>query len=123
MKGRFIAAAAALAVLSGFAGATQVREATAADTFYVIIDGPSTVQVNDECGFYAEVGGGTAPYTYSWSINGGTGYVLQGEPYTYVASTSGTQYTLAVTVTDANNQQAFGQALVRTSSMAGPCYM
>lgn len=80
------------------------------------ISGPSVVGNYTTCTFTSSVSGGTAPYTYSWTMVGATnGYLsLSGTSNPSVSATGyyygswgGTGYAyLVLTVTDANGLQA-----------------
>jgi hypothetical protein len=88
----------------------QVQSLTAS------ISGPSAVGDWTTCTFTSSVSGGTAPYTYSWSIVGATGgYLGLGSTSGSSVSATGHYYGggsgtgsvyLVVTITDANGLTA-----------------
>jgi hypothetical protein len=76
----------------------------------VAIDGPNPVPAHRYCTWDAMASGGTAPYAYSWTVNGnpaGDG------SETLSITTPGSAFTIGVTATDANNLQAITSLSVR----------
>jgi hypothetical protein len=88
----------------------------------------SSVRAGHVCSYFAGVASGASPYTYSWSSSSNwvhdTGYT-DNEPWTWTGhSTSGTSFTIYLTVTDANGVSASTSLLVPISSTApNPCYI
>jgi hypothetical protein len=93
------------------------------------ISGPGSVGNWTTCTFTSSVSGGTAPYTYSWSIAGATGGYLGFNGSTSGSSVSATGHYygggsgtgsvyLIVTITDANglNATPYKQVLIPSSS-------
>jgi hypothetical protein len=92
------------------------------------ISGPGSVGDWTTCTFTSSVSGGTAPYTYSWSIVGATGGYLGFNGSTTSSSVSATGHYyggggtgsvyLIVSITDANglNATPYKQVLIPSSS-------
>lgn len=91
--------------------------AAARATLSVSISGGTDIQPNTQCYWWANVSGGTPPYTYSWS--GGT--ALSGTNAVEYSAQSASSFTVSVEVTDAANQRASEGSYVTVSSSAGPC--
>ena len=90
----------------------------------VSLNGPSTVQLGYPCEWYAQVSGGAAPFTWSWSqSDGGTGYVNQRTATleSYVTSSNWDRWTLYVTITDAWGRKASASKTINASWMAPEC--
>ncbi|HEX2094941.1 MAG TPA: hypothetical protein VHG28_21250 [Longimicrobiaceae bacterium] len=88
------------------------------------IVGQSTVQLGYPCEWYAQVHNGTAPFTWSWSqSDGGSGYVNQRTTTleSYVTSSNWDQWTLSVTVTDAQGRTASASKTINASWTATYC--
>jgi hypothetical protein len=68
----------------------------------VSIGGPSPVRKFDTCDWIAYVSGGTAPYSYSWSVGSAAGTPTDDYWEGYLI---GSEATFSVTVTDANGVQ------------------
>jgi hypothetical protein len=83
----------------------------------VSISGGTDIQPNTQCYWWANVNGGTPPYSYQWS--GGT--ALSGTTSLEYSAQSSSSFTVRVTVTDAANQQADEFQYVIVDSSAGPC--
>ena len=64
----------------------------------LVIQGPTHVTRWEQCSFVAVPSGGTAPYSYAWTVQNGSGTADENvwTGYTYTSS-----MTLTVTVTDA----------------------
>jgi hypothetical protein len=112
------------AVVDGITGSKSVK--VQPDIFF---DAPvnNSVRPGAICSWFAGVNSGTAPYTYSWSSSSNwahnTGYT-DGEPNAWTGhSTSGTSFTISVTVTDANGVSASISKSVPISSTAPFCYI
>lgn len=76
----------------------------------IAIDGPGTVESGEICSFFANVIAGTAPYTYNWSSSSNWTHDwgwTDNEPGTWTGhSTSGSSFTIYLTVTDASGQSS-----------------
>jgi Bacterial Ig-like domain (group 2) len=105
------------AVVQGIPGSTSVTVLAA--SLSVSISGPSSVQPNRQCEWYASVTGGTAPYTYSWSQSTGSGSGF--DDYYYGSSSN--SFTLTVTVTDAAGQSKTASKWVSVSTKAYACLL
>jgi PKD repeat protein len=64
---------------------------------------PSSPHAGDNISFIASASGGIQPYNYSWSFGDST--TGSGSPVSHIYQSDGS-YTVALTVTDANNQTA-----------------
>ncbi|MBE0640908.1 MAG: choice-of-anchor J domain-containing protein, partial [Bacteroidales bacterium] len=74
----------------------------------------TTVCTNNLTQLYAEVSGGTPPYTYSWDHGTTLSNSSVADPFSFANTT----LTYTVTVTDAEGCQAFGQVTITTTSQA-----
>lgn len=83
----------------------------------VTIGGPSKVKPNTTCMWWANVTGGTAPFTYAWYRNG---YPVGEGSYVYV-STGATNFTLALTVQDRYEQTGSASKSITVKSSAMNC--
>lgn len=129
---------AAIAVLSGppsggvpFA-AYQLKATNASDvssnsnTVYfqrpaaiaVTIEGQFGVKPYEGCYWTANVSGGSGSYTYQWSVNGGGSFPNSPQVYYH---NSGSNFTLAVTVTDGVSMPGSDQKSVSVSSANPTC--
>jgi hypothetical protein len=94
----------------------------------IYIDGPGSVRSGHVCSFFGEVTAGTAPYSYSWSNSSNwthdTGWT-DGEPATWTGhSTSGSSFSITLTVTDASGISSTVSKSVSISSTApSPCFI
>jgi hypothetical protein len=77
----------------------------------LVIQGPSAVTRWEECTFRAVASGGTAPYTYAWSVQNGQGTA---DGVFWTGFTWTTTMTLTVTATD-----ALGATRTFTKNVAG----
>lgn len=113
------------AVVDGITGSRSVK--VQPDIFF---DTPvnDPVRAGHICSYFAGVAAGTAPYTYSWSSSSNwvhdSGYT-DDEPWTWTGhSTSGSSFTIYLTVTDANGVSASISRTVTISSSAPAfCYI
>lgn len=112
------------AVVEGVTGSTSVK--VEPDIFF---DSPvnSTVRPGAVCSYFAGVSAGASPYSYSWSSSNNwvhdTGYT-DGEPDAWTGhSTSGSSFTIYLTVTDANGVSASISQAFSISSSAGICFI
>ncbi|MGD0991528.1 MAG: hypothetical protein ABR998_03575 [Gemmatimonadales bacterium] len=78
-------------------------------SFSVTIDGPNPVPAHRYCTWDAMTSGGTAPYAYSWTVNGNP--AGDGSD-TLSITTPGSAFTIAVVATDANGLHASNQLSV-----------
>lgn len=118
-KGRLVRLAAAVALSAGVptlvSGSSHASIATLPKKELIIqIDGPTSVRRWEQCTWWATVGGGVPPYSYSWN-KGGTNQWLD---WTAVGTSP---FTLIVTVTDANNEVAQQSVNVTVSTSAPSC--
>jgi hypothetical protein len=86
-------------------------------TLSVSISGGTDIQPNTQCYWWANVQGGTPPYTYAWS--GGT--ALSGLNALEYSAYSASSFNVAVQVTDAANQRTSAFNYVIVDSSAGVC--
>jgi hypothetical protein len=120
---RWLGAIALAAIVSGCGDARSGARTPTAPRLTlnptVVINGPSAaVRPNVECYFFAAASDGMPPYTYTWTQHFGTGYDDGAGGY---YATSSTNYSVSVTVTDANNLTATASKSVTVSSSALPC--
>ncbi|HEY0014686.1 MAG TPA: hypothetical protein VGC13_00145 [Longimicrobium sp.] len=87
-----------------------------AQTFAAVILGPSNIRSYTQCVWTVNTSGGTAPYTYSWSVTNGSG---SGDSEWY-GEFYGTG-TLYLTLTDANNQTVSIRKNVYATSGGASC--
>lgn len=83
----------------------------------VDITGPSEVQENDECAWYADVEGGQSPYTYAWIIDGDT----VGTDRLYSGDTGESDFELGVIIRDGYDESVWNILEVFISEQANPC--
>jgi hypothetical protein len=82
---------------------------------------PQPAAANTQCEHRVNVSGGTPPYSYTWTING-YDYGLTPADYIYLHTNGGSNYTVAVTVTDAAaNSVQTGATVTVQSGNTGPC--
>jgi hypothetical protein len=110
------------AVVDGITGSASVK--VQPDIYF---DTPvnNPVRPGHICSYFAGVASGTAPYSYSWSSSSNwvhdSGYT-DDEPWTWTGhSTSGSSFTIYLTVTDANGVSASASKTVTVSSTASFC--
>lgn len=84
----------------------------------VTIGGPTLVKPQVACTFWTNTAGGTPPYQYQWTVNGGD-VVGTSDVFTY--TNIGVGFTLAVHVTDAASGSASASLVVNISSGANDC--
>lgn len=112
------------AVVEGIVGSKSVK--VQPDIYFdVPVNDP--VRPGAVCSWFAGVASGAAPYTYSWSSSNNwvhdTGYT-DNEPHAWTGhSTSGSSFTLYLTVTDANNVSTSISKTVQVSSSASICFI
>jgi hypothetical protein len=82
----------------------------------VTIYGPGTIRSNSTCYWWANVSGGTAPYTYYWY----GGVSSSRTDYEFFAYATRSFY-LDVKVTDANGNVAWGSRYINVTTNAGIC--
>lgn len=69
--------------------------------FSVTIVGNTEIEAFNACQWYASTSGGTAPFTYSWTVNG---QAVGDNSDALWFENDGNPFTIAVTVTDQNGQ-------------------
>ncbi|EQD34644.1 PKD domain protein, partial [mine drainage metagenome] len=79
----------------------------------VTASGPSATDVGISTGWSGTVSYGATPYTYSWTINGGSVGTAASLSYTFSTAAS---YTLNLTVTDAQGTKGYWQETVVVSA-------
>jgi hypothetical protein len=105
---------------AAFARGERTGPTTTIQSLAAGINGPGTVGSYTTCTFTSTVSGGTAPYTYAWSIAGAsggylslastTGASVQATGYNYGSYGSTGSVYLLLTVTDANGATAYAPA-------------
>jgi hypothetical protein len=94
------------ATVDGVTGSTSVPVRTGTD-LTVAIDGTPVIQPNVQCSYTAVPTGGTAPYTYTWSITSGSATgSASGDTWTGSSSATGTSFVLKVVATDVDGRKA-----------------
>lgn len=83
----------------------------------VSIDGPTEARPHATCSWTANVSGGTGPYSYSWTVDGGFG----GSSYEATYTNGGWLFYVQVSVTAANGAQGSATKAVSVSSGAPIC--
>lgn len=117
MLGSVLAVATAVAPGVGLAHRDAPPAAAPRLTLSVSISGGTDIQPNTQCYWWANVQGGTPPYTYSWS--GGT--ALSGANALEYSAQSASSFTVSVGVKDATNQRASASYYVIVDSSAREC--
>ncbi|HYR09027.1 MAG TPA: hypothetical protein VEQ60_14695, partial [Longimicrobium sp.] len=82
----------------------------------VTIYGPGTIRPNSTCYWWANVSGGTAPYTYYW-YGGVSSWRTDYEFFAYATRS----FYLDVKVTDANGNVAWGSRYINVTTNTGAC--
>jgi hypothetical protein len=82
------------------------------------ISSSSEAQPYQTCVAWANVSGGTPPYSYQWYVNG----TPAGNSYELYHTNSGSSYTVDLYVTDAANTTQSASQYVWVNSHAGYCY-
>jgi hypothetical protein len=106
------------AVIDGVAGSTSVTVVNPPPPMSVTISGPGKILPNHTCYWFANVSGGTGPYTYYW-YGGSSSWRTDSDFY---ASASRSFY-LDVKVTDANGTVAWGSRYITVTTNTGACML
>ncbi|HEU4453392.1 MAG TPA: PKD domain-containing protein [Longimicrobium sp.] len=85
----------------------------------VTIYGPDYAQPYESCTFWADPVGGTAPYSYQWSVNG---RLVGDDSWELVYSNRGGSFTVNVVVTDDTGAKGSASHYVPVSSGSYSCY-
>jgi hypothetical protein len=94
------------ATVDGVTGSTTVPVRTGTDPT-VSIDGMPVIQPNVQCAYTAIPSGGTAPFTYAWSITSGSASgTASGDTWTGSSSATGTSFVLKVVATDVDGRKS-----------------
>lgn len=104
------------AVIDGITGSTSVTVVNPPPPMTVTIYGPGTIRPNSTCYWWANVSGGTAPYTYYW-YGGVSSWRTDYEFFAYATRS----FWLDVKVTDANGNVAWGSRYINVTSNTGAC--
>ncbi|HEX8244009.1 MAG TPA: Ig-like domain-containing protein [Longimicrobium sp.] len=108
------------ATVGGITGSTTVPVRTDTDPT-VSIDGSPVIKPNTACTYTAVPSGGTAPFTYTWSITSGSATgSASGDTWTGQSSVSGASFVLKVVATDVDGRKASITKSVFVHSM-GDC--
>jgi hypothetical protein len=106
--------------MSGTTGTTTLPVRTDTDPT-VSIDGSPVIKPNTACAYTAVPSGGTAPFTYAWSITSGSATgSASGDTWTGQSSVSGASFVLKVVATDVDGRRASITKSVFVHSM-GDC--
>lgn len=120
LLGQAAGTATIYATVSGVTGSTSVAVRTQTDPT-VSIDGSPVIKPNVSCAFTAIPSGGTAPFTYTWSITSGSASgSASGDTWTGSSSVSGASFVLKVVATDVDGRKASATHSVFVHSM-GDC--
>jgi hypothetical protein len=104
------------AVIDGVSGSTNVTVVNPPPPMTVTIYGPGTIRPNTTCYWWADVSGGTAPYTYYW-YGGVSSWRTDSEFWAYATRS----FWLDVKVTDANGNVAWGSRYINVTTNTGAC--
>lgn len=106
LLGQTAGTATIYATVGGVTGSTTVPVRTGTDPT-VAIDGMPVIQPNVQCAYTAAPSGGTAPFTYTWSITSGSASgTASGDTWTGSSSATGTSFVLKVVATDVDGRKA-----------------
>lgn len=105
-------------VQASYGGVTGNKNVYVKPGLTVTISPPSTVRRFTSCTWYKSVSGGTAPYTYYWEIDGGSGTSTGA---TFTADVISASADIYLTVTDANGVQKTVTKHINTSTSAPLC--
>ncbi|HEX9937827.1 MAG TPA: hypothetical protein VGB15_11920 [Longimicrobium sp.] len=105
-------------VQASYGGVTGNKNVYVKPGLTVTISPPSTVRRFTSCTWYKSVSGGTAPYTYYWEIDGGSGTSTSA---TFTADVISASADIYLTVTDANGVQKTVTKHINTSTSAPLC--
>jgi Subtilase family len=83
------------------------------------LDGPSMVQPNQQCTWWASATGGVTPYTFKWYKNG----VYKGTGTEIMLATGSSPFTLRLDLRDGASQTESTSLSVSISGAADPCFM
>jgi trimeric autotransporter adhesin len=106
LLGQTAGTATIYATVGGVTGSTSVAVRTQTDPT-VSIDGTPVAQPGVSCAYTAIPSGGTAPFSYTWSvISGSASGSASGDTWTGSSPTGGTWFTLKVVATDVDGRKA-----------------
>ena len=120
LLGQSAGTATITANIDGITGTASVPVRTSTDVS-VSIDGSPVIKPNVSCPFTAIPSGGTAPFTYAFSITSGSASgSASGDTWTGSSSASGASFVLKVVATDVDGRKASATHSVFVHSM-GDC--
>jgi hypothetical protein len=106
LLGQSAGTATVYATVDGITGSTTVPVRTGTDPT-VSIDGMPVIQPNVQCAYTAIPSGGTAPFTYTWSITSGSATgTASGDTWTGSSSATGASFVLKVVATDVDGRKS-----------------
>lgn len=105
-------------VQATYSGVTGSKNVYVKPGLSVSISPPSTVRRFTSCTWFKTATGGTAPYTYSWSIDGGSG---ESTSSSFTATVISAAADIYLTVTDANGVQLTTTKHISTTTTAPLC--
>lgn len=106
LLGQTAGTATITANIDGITGTTSVPVRTETDPT-VTIDGSPVIQPNVSCSFTAIPSGGTAPFTYAWSVTSGSASgTASGDTWTGSSSVANASFVLKVVATDVDGRKA-----------------
>ncbi|HEU0300852.1 MAG TPA: hypothetical protein VFR37_15425 [Longimicrobium sp.] len=120
LLGQSAGTATVYATIDGVTGSTSVAVRTETDPT-VTIDGSPVIKPNVSCAYTAIPSGGTAPFTYTWSITSGSASGSASGPiWTGSSSVANASFVLKVVATDVDGRKASATQSVFVHSM-GDC--
>lgn len=109
------------ATVSGVTGNTSVAVRTDVDPT-VTIDGPPVIKPSTSCSFTAIPSGGTAPFTYTWSVTSGSASgSASGDTWTGSSAVASASFTLKVVAVDVDGRKTSATHSVFVHSMGDSC--
>ena len=106
LVGQTAGTATITATMDGLTGTTTVPVRTSTDPT-LSIDGSPVIQPNTSCAFTAIPSGGTAPFTYVWTVTSGTATgTASGATWTGSSSVANAHFGLKVVATDVDGRKA-----------------
>lgn len=106
LLGQTAGSATITATIDGITGTQVVPVRTSTDPT-VTIDGSPVIKPNVSCAFTAIPSGGTAPFTYTWSVTSGSASgSASGDTWTGSSSVANASFVLKVVATDVDGRKA-----------------
>lgn len=106
LLGQTAGTATITATIDGITGTTSVPVRTGTDPT-LTIDGSPVIQPSTSCAFTAVPSGGTAPFTYTWTVTSGSATgTASGATWTGSSSVANAHFGLKVVATDVDGRKA-----------------